>query len=427
MVILKYITVVIDNLSIEPKYTLVKDDKYIDVNFKTLKLYIDSIDNIEIVDNKIIYKDNVVKVIIITETQLKYPGHCIEGFNDLYTYCCKNDMQYLIKEFNDDKINIHNIAYSSNKKVNWKCSDCGHEWYATIGSRTYTKTMCPLCNSGKSTSINEQLLYLAIKNIHNDTANRVKINIEDKTFEIDILNNRINLLIDYRGAYSHKFDRAVNNDKILDELCKKHNINLIVIKEVEDGDSSIHDNFVIYNYKKDSKVILFSMLNQILTKQYGFYISFDSDMLHKAYINSLKGNTYNNINDAEWTNQINCNINKKIIPKHSHIKLTFKCEKGHIYETTPDKKSRGDGCPYCSGHRLLKGFNDMQTTHPIMSKDLDIEKSGFRADEVMATSHKRVYWKCQFCGYEWSHSLIKSRVAHGNVSKCPYCKTVINE
>ena len=339
----------------------------------------------------------------------------------------KNNRLYLIDEFKDSTCSINNIAYSSNKKVLWKCHICNCEWEATVSSRTYSNTMCPHCNRGKATSVNEQLIYLALKKKHNDTLNRYKVSIENKKFEIDVFNYRLGIFIDYRGAYSHKFDRALSKDIELDSICKSKGIRLIVIQEVESGESSIIGNSIVYNYKTDKdRKILIKLLN-ILLKPYNVELCIDNNIMHEAYMNSLKGNKYNNAKNEDWASDVRGNLNLDNVPRSSHIKLEFTCPLGHVYETTPDKKSRGDGCPYCSGHRILKGFNDMLTTHPIMSRDLDIEKSGFRADEVMATSHKKVYWKCQFCGHEWSHTLIKSRVARGRVSKCPNCKTIINE
>ena len=44
------------------------------------------------------------------------------------------------------EISPYNVKPHSGKKVWWKCSICGHEWQATIGSRTNGNT-CPKCHS----------------------------------------------------------------------------------------------------------------------------------------------------------------------------------------------------------------------------------------------------------------------------------------
>lgn len=44
---------------------------------------------------------------------------------------------------------------------------------------------------------------------------------------------------------------------------------------------------------------------------------------------------------------------------------SWKCSLGHKYSNTIDHRTqRKDGCPFCSGRRCLKGFNDFATTHP---------------------------------------------------------------
>ena len=57
---------------------------------------------------------------------------------------------YLLKEWNYDKnkISPNNITYGYGKKVWWICSK-GHEWQATVNSRTYMGSGCPVCDDKK--------------------------------------------------------------------------------------------------------------------------------------------------------------------------------------------------------------------------------------------------------------------------------------
>ena len=60
--------------------------------------------------------------------------------------------------------------------------------------------------------------------------------------------------------------------------------------------------------------------------------------------------------------------NIKIIPLETYIKsndkILFLGECGHEWKATPASILKGSGCPYCSGHKVLEGFNDLATTHP---------------------------------------------------------------
>lgn len=48
-------------------------------------------------------------------------------------------------------------------KVWWKCSECGHEWSATINSRAHKGSGCPICvrkKAGKKISASKRNLSI---------------------------------------------------------------------------------------------------------------------------------------------------------------------------------------------------------------------------------------------------------------------------
>lgn len=66
---------------------------------------------------------------------------------------------------------------------------------------------------------------------------------------------------------------------------------------------------------------------------------------------------------------------------------------------------------------LLKGFNDLATTHPDIAAEWSERNYPLMPDEVNAKSRHNVWWKCKTCGNEWK-SVINARVK-GTV--CPVC------
>ena len=85
----------------------------------------------------------------------------------------------------------------------------------------------------------------------------------------------------------------------------------------------------------------------------------------------------------------------------SATKQEWKCEKGHIFESIIYSRTlRGDKCSYCSGKKVLPGFNDLATTHPELSKEAD----GWNPSLVMAGSNKKFNWKCNK-GHRWNATL----------------------
>jgi hypothetical protein len=96
------------------------------------------------------------------------------------------------------------------------------------------------------------------------------------------------------------------------------------------------------------------------------------------------------------------------------IKKKWKCPRNHIYEATiSDRAIKKSGCPYCAGNSVLKGFNDLATTH----RDLVKEVSGWDPSKVIAGSGKPLSWKCQE-GHIWKASP-QSRALKG--TGCPTC------
>ena len=59
--------------------------------------------------------------------------------------------------------------------------------------------------------------------------------------------------------------------------------------------------------------------------------------------------------------------NKKIV--------WWKCQIGHEWQTAVSNRSKGSGCPYCSGRYAIKGENDLETINPTLSKEWNCEKN----------------------------------------------------
>ena len=76
-------------------------------------------------------------------------------------------------------------------------------------------------------------------------------------------------------------------------------------------------------------------------------------------------------------------------------------------------RTAGYGCPYCSGKKVLVGFNDLVTTHPELSKEV----SGWDPTTVSAGSNKKVKWICEV-GHKWDAVVASRSLAE---SGCPYC------
>jgi DNA-directed RNA polymerase subunit RPC12/RpoP len=120
---------------------------------------------------------------------------------------------------------------------------------------------------------------------------------------------------------------------------------------------------------------------------------------------------------AEWSDR-----NYPLLPTQVTVfanrKVWWKCKDcDKEWNTLISTRSSGSKCPYCSGYIFLKGFNDLQTTHPEIASEWSEKNLPLKPDEVNAKSRKNVWWRCGKCGNEWK-SVINARVK-GTV--CPVC------
>ena len=98
------------------------------------------------------------------------------------------------------------------------------------------------------------------------------------------------------------------------------------------------------------------------------------------------------------------------------VEMNWKCNRGHRWRSRVSARtSQGSGCPFCSGHKVWKGYNDLATTHPDLAK----EAEGWDPSTLSKGSRKRVTWKCHL-GHTWELS-ISNRTSGLMHSGCPYC------
>ena len=119
----------------------------------------------------------------------------------------------------------------------------------------------------------------------------------------------------------------------------------------------------------------------------------------------------------EWDYTKNGNMTPYAFTANSGEKVWWVCRKGHSWQTTIDHRNKGQGCPYCSGRKVLAGYNDLQTINPTLAREWDYEKNGtLKPDAFTANSGKKVWWKCSN-GHSW-----QATIDHRNKGRgCPYC------
>ena len=119
-----------------------------------------------------------------------------------------------------------------------------------------------------------------------------------------------------------------------------------------------------------------------------------------------------------WHPTKNGDLKPNDVTVGSGKKVWWKCSKGHEWQASINNRNNGDGCPYCSNHKVLAGYNDLATTHPEIAKEWHPTKNGdLKPTDVTVGSNKKVWWICEK-GHEWKTTIGSRTLLSSN---CPHC------
>ena len=98
------------------------------------------------------------------------------------------------------------------------------------------------------------------------------------------------------------------------------------------------------------------------------------------------------------------------------------------WETRINHRVNGTECPYFSGHAVMKGFNDLATTHPDLAKEWHPTKNGNLSPEMVTSrSGKKVFWFLPYddpetgkhFDFEWEET-VSNRTESRTRMGCPF-------
>lgn len=101
----------------------------------------------------------------------------------------------------------------------------------------------------------------------------------------------------------------------------------------------------------------------------------------------------------------------------SNQNVWWKCDKGHSYDMSPNKKIAGLGCPFCSGYRVDE-TNSLSSLFPLIAEEFMSQRNGVTPDSIPAGRSVSYWWKCKAQGHEWT-ATVGARTMRN--SGCPYC------
>ena len=101
----------------------------------------------------------------------------------------------------------------------------------------------------------------------------------------------------------------------------------------------------------------------------------------------------------------------------SKAKVWWLCELGHPWEATPVKRANGQGCPICAGNIAHPGINDLESLRPEIALTWDtLRNRGKEPSKTKVDSKEKFWWVCEK-KHQFRMS-VSERVSGGVCSLC---------
>jgi hypothetical protein len=251
-----------------------------------------------------------------------------------------------------DPSTIHSGAVDT--ELQWKCSVCDYIWKTSPERRTkYRKSGCPVCSRNNLTEGTSRRVFLQPISVSHPLVARKLIDFDPT--EVTAGSRRY---LEWKCDSGHIFRRRVQ------DICKNDTCPICTGNKILPGVNDLKTKFP-----------------EIASEAFG------------------------------W--------DPSKIATRSKDRLTWLCSKNHQFVASvrdrtrqDEQRHKGTSCPFCSGKKVLIGFNDFATTHPELAGEvLDVDTSSFSAG-----SEKLMKWKCSE-GHVW-----KARpYGRSQGSGCPSC------
>ena len=124
---------------------------------------------------------------------------------------------------------------------------------------------------------------------------------------------------------------------------------------------------------------------------------------------------------CQWDAEKNAPLTPQQVTAGTMRKVWWRCVLGHSWRAAviASRAVRGSHCPYCTGNKVLAGFNDLAAKAPDAAAQWHPTLNGSLTPEmVTVSSHRRVWWQCPQ-SHVWK-ALVYSRTGEQKCG-CPVC------
>lgn len=275
----------------------------------------------------------------------------VEGINDLQTLNPEIATEWSYKNY---PLYPTMVSVGSHKKVIWRC-DKGHEWTASVKSRTINGTGCPYCS------------HNAVLAGFNDLATvypRLAAEWSDRNYPL-----------------TPNMVTACVNRKVWWKCSKGHEWNTLISTRA--GGSKC---------PYCSGVLLLKGFNDFAT-------------IHPELA-------------AEWSDK-NLPLKPDMVNAKSTKKVWWKCPTcGYEWQSLVKSRVKGTVCPVCAERTVFSGYNDLISTDPDLAMEWDYEKNKeLNPQKLSRNSMYSVWWKCPH-DHSWKEKIFERAVEGVTCKQC---------
>lgn len=371
------------------------------------------------------------------QTEFKELGESMK--QTLQSYCIQHDCDDLLCQWHptrNESLTPETVSYGSKKKAWWLCEN-GHEWQATIYARTSGGTGCPSCKKGRTWSgTNDLSSYnpLLAKQWH-------------PTKNGDLSPDRV-------AAGSHKkvwwlCENGHEWQATIKSRSEGCGCPVCTRKAIVVGENDLSTTHPVLsrqwhptkNGALRPKHVLAGTRRKVwwlCARGHEWQASVCSRTGSGAECPVCTGKTIRaGVNDLatlfpdlaeQWHPVNNDMLVPTMVSPYSNRKVWWLCEKGHAYTAQVSARATSrSGCPYCSGRKVLRGFNDLASTVPEVAAQWHSQLNGALTPEmVTASSHKKVWWECPN-GHVWKAVVYSRASTSMRRCGCPVCAGKVKE
>lgn len=336
----------------------------------------------------------------------------------------------LLAEWDYSKNCVHPelISYCSNKKRWWVCSRCSYSWEASTSNRVRVNSGCPAC-AGKVV-VDRNRLSLAFPGVAAQwdytknfplTPDKVSVGSTKRVWWVCDKSHSWSTMVCNRASKNNKTGCPYcTNQKVLPETSLSSRFPELIKFWDYDKNKVNPGNIFPGTVKK---------FWWLCEKGHSYEMSPNNktNAFYKRGCPYCSGRRLSDDNRlsvlfpvlvSEWDYEKNYPLTPRDVSFGSNKRVWWKCSrKGHEWSYIIAKRTSGEGCPYCSRHKIDEE-DSIASTHPHLLSEWDYSKNiSITPTQVSFGSNKCVWWVCPLGhGYK---STVYNRGYCG--TGCPLC------